>query len=171
LGIKPGTTTYNEVKQIVNSSKAFDKEYLQLFDDRISTLWSPGRSRAYPSGVTIWFEGELVKSISFHGTPYTVQEFIDLLGEPDEISISLALAPDAKFLHYFVFFASSKTLIEVYPTFQDTGPDPRDRVFDLLLNTEFNEETVPEGSGSIQPWLGYGHIEEYLPRIETPQSP
>jgi len=161
LGINPGVTTFKEAKELINSSRTIDKKSLQLSDNSISTDWFTGRSEAFPCSVNIESEGELVESISFGGTPYKTNEFITLLGEPDEIYIRLVTQPDAEYIEYFVYYLSSKTLIEA--TFADqNGPDPNDRVFGLVLNSEFSKEILPSGSGNIQPWLGYGHVMEYL---------
>ena len=58
-------------------------------------------------------------------------------------------------------------MIGVYPA-GETGPDPTDNVLILWLNTEFNYSTPPFSWGKSQPWLGFGHLKDYLPGIEIP---
>lgn len=169
LGINPGITTVKEAQELVNSSSAIDKNRLQFSDKSILTDWFTGRPRAFPSTVNIEFEGELVKSISFGQLPYKMDEVIDLLGQPDEISIRLVLVPDAEYIEYFVYYHSSKTLVHVLPGTQN-GPDPVDTVSGLFLNSEFNQDILPTGSGTIQPWIGYGHLKDYIPEMQTPST-
>jgi hypothetical protein len=123
----------------------------------------------FPCNINIHFENGLVKSISFGGMLYTIDDFINLLGEPDEISISVQLA-EVNFIHYAIYFSTRKVLITVSPGNRN-GPDPKDAIFGLELNAEFDNSTLPTGWGSIRPWLGYGHIKDYLPGgIEYPPT-
>ena len=100
--------------------------------------------------------------------PNTIDDFVKLLGQPDQIRISFQKPADAEYVQYAVYFSSRKVMIGVLVT-NWTGPEPTDIVYLLWLNTDFINNP-PFNWGEIQPWLGYGHIKEYLPDIEIPKD-
>lgn len=167
LGINPGTTTVDRAEAIVRASNQIDQKWTQITDSDIFAVWYPGKPQTFPSNVGIQFEKGLVKSISFTKLPFTLDEFIKLLGEPEKININDVLVADAEFIAYKVYFPSQKVMIEFYPG-SPNGPDPNDTATGLLLNTEFiSGITSGHGPGpGVQPWLGYGHLNDYLPGIK-----
>lgn len=137
-------------------------------------------------GVTI--ENGLVKSISIGSSSseigFVMSDFIALLGDPAEIRIDVFSGhhcdPSSPF---FVYYPSRK--LTLYVRFSDAahGPDLRDDVSGMILNSEFDDGAFDNGIADTadtisldsyypldrtkhpfkrQPWLGFGHIHDYL---------
>jgi hypothetical protein len=55
------------------------------------------------------------------------------------------------------------------------GPDPNDYIEDMYLDTNLDDKNLYPwiiiDNGNRQPWLGYGHLDEYLPGVEIPKTP
>jgi hypothetical protein len=117
-----------------------------------------------PAHVGITFENGLVRTITLAPLPFRLKDLTNLIGEPDKISITLMRGAEREFIIYGVYFSPRKIRISV-DLGESTGPDPRDYISGLGLNTEFN---IASWQGSIQPWLGYGHIKDYLPGVDIP---
>jgi len=107
--------------------------------------------------------------------PYTVKDFIELLGEPDEISIAVRDAPDARYLKYALYYTSLNTFFYTSTRGKMIGPDPGDTIADMYLDTNLDDDNLPfwiiRDNKRLQPWLGYGHLDDYFPRVEHTQSP
>ena len=178
MGINPGVTTLKEVIPLLTVSDQFsypsfrEEEY-----DIIAKWFKTASSKASKASgwvnVNIDHQDNIVRSIRFTGAnPYTVKEFIDLSGEPDEISISLQEPADARYINYALYY--TKLNIILYPTAVGFGgPKPDDKVNnDLYINMPIDDEHVQfwiiDDYNNRQPWLGYGHIEEYLPGVILP---
>lgn|GEM_PF-2084742 len=161
-GINPGVTSAQEARAWLGTTQTEKYETSQS-----DTL------------VTVHFEKGLVKSISFE-RPYphgTLGDYIQLLGTPDEIRITLWADQHCRNIAYLLYFSSRKTVLEI-PSGIWTGPDPRDYwVYRMILNAEFDEaflQSQPAYASYYnqfserQPWLGYGHLSDYLPGDELP---
>jgi hypothetical protein len=164
LGIAPDITTTEEAKKILKASKEIDPEWYSRADVDLFTYWYPARSKAFPSGVTVGFRDGLVESLSIMNVPNTIGDFIKELGEPDHIRISVHEASDAEYVPYAVYFSSRKVMMSAISSTW-LGPQPSDPVHILQLNTEFVDIFH---WGRIQPWLGFGHLTDYLPGVEIP---
>ena len=168
LGINPGKTTTEEAIHILKASDQIDQQWHQVSDTGFITEWYPRQTKVFSSTVGIQFEKGVVKSLVITDIPYMMDDFLELLGQPDQIRIDVQVA-EVDYVKYAVYFSESKTMIGVYPA-KWTGPDPTDTKFTLWLNTDFND-APPYNWGDIQPWLGYGHLGEYLPEVEIPKNP
>jgi hypothetical protein len=172
LGINPGATTVEEANAILKSSNRINQQSLQSsIDGRIE--WYAGKLDTFRWSVGVPTKNGLVESINFGNgwAPFVLSDFINLLGEPDEISIRVERPADAIYITYTVFFAKTNTRIFVNVG-NDHGPDPNDRVNGLFLNTDFYggdfSNQYIELINSQQPWKGYGHLKEYLPDQKLP---
>jgi hypothetical protein len=122
-----------------------------------------GQRKNYPDYVELLIE---------RSTSGQIQEFIDLLGEPDEISVKNVEAAEATYIEYIVYFTSIKTVI-LANTKGENGPSSEDWVVLLILNTNPDISNAPnwllEHKDLRQPWLGFGRKDEYL-KHEFPVS-
>ena len=174
--INPNVTTFQEAKTVLGTSKQFDPNDLRISDTGILAVWNAPINpfnplQPYPCNVGITVENGVVEAISFGPLPFWVKNFTDLIGEPDKISITFVRAAEMNFVTYAIYFSSRKILIVVSPG-SLTGPNPDDSIDGLYLNTEFTKDTLPTWYqlGPIQPWLGYGHIRDYLPGVNIPPT-
>lgn len=173
LGINPGVTTATDAEAILKASSQIDKDTIQMDNDGIRTTWFTGSNNTSYWRVGILIEKDLVKSISFGGgmEDFRVDDLVKLLGEPDEISISLRKAADADYIEYVIYYIPEKTSLLAMSGGR-LGPDPQDRVTLLSLNVEFSDANSPkwmtEEYNLRQPWLGYGHFNDYLPGATPP---
>ena len=168
MGISPGISTLQDAKTVLSASDRIDPKWLQVSDTGISAIWYPDPIDSLPAHVPvhvgITFEDGLVKTISLGPLPFRLKDLTNLIGEPDKISVTLMKGAEREFIAYGVYFSIQKIRIDV-DLGEWTGPDPRDYISGLFLNTEFN---IASWQGIIQPWLGYGHIKDYLPGVEIP---
>lgn len=167
LGINPGVTTEAEAKKLVSNSKKFDQTQSYASDTGIRTYWFSGKW----SIVTVAFDDGLVEQLSFEDLPYSIGNFINILGEPEKINIarSIAFENSPEHIEYRVYYLSRKIIIEV-SSGSDNGPSPEDRIKLLMLNVDADAADIPfwlsDGNKDRQEWLGYGHLKDYLP-IQT----
>jgi len=172
LGINPGVTTAEEARTILNSSSQIDQTSYISNGEGFRFVWN---SR-YPlkNRVSIAVKNGIVQDIyiDFY-TIVKIQEFIDLIGQPDEISIRKVQVPDARFIDYILYYTSMNALIFV-STNNETGPDIEDSVNFLNLNIAPDDPSLPmwisEQNEFRQPWLGFGHLEEYLKNRPSPSE-
>jgi hypothetical protein len=170
LGINPTRTTAIEAKSLIASSNQIDKKSLEISDAGISAVWLIEKTDTFKSYVRIQFHEGLVTGIGFSLLPFTMNDFISQLGQPDKISIWAEQGPDGSYVSYAVYYLMQKT--RLYVTSGDwNSPDPFDTIYNLDLNVDFknNGYLVPI-KGIVQPWLGYGHIKDYLPGVEIPPT-
>jgi hypothetical protein len=165
LGINPGLTTAGVAVAILRASNQIDPKRLQVSDASISAVWFAGRVKTYPCNVKVRLERGLVTSITYDRLPFTLYDFVDLVGEPNEINIGLQTGPDQAYIQYWVYYLEKKIFIAVSPGSRN-GPDPSDRVGALILNLELDKSNYLYGD--IQPWLGYHHLQDYMPGTEIP---
>jgi|WetSurMetagenome_2_1015567.scaffolds.fasta_scaffold45586_4 hypothetical protein len=167
MGIKPGVTTFEEAKSILNTSDQIDQKLLKVSNTRISVpIWYTVPTRTTHSNAYITFENGVVNTISFGDPPFKIKDITNLIGEPDKISYLVIDTPDGpgKIAIFVIYFSSRKIMVTSGGW---TGPDPNDHIVGLDLNTEFDNSLLP-AYGPIQTWLGYGHIKDYLPDVEIP---
>jgi len=179
LGINPGVTTAEEALALLASSSQIGKDSFEKNEAGIEVEWHTEQMVAHPTSVGIVLENGIVSRIIF-SFPATVkmQEFIELMEEPDEISIWKDQTVEANCcISYVVYYLSVRALIFAYaPTIEGNGPNIVDSINILCLNTAPDDPNAPrqvvEHKDLRQPWLGFGHLEEYLLRtIPTPAIP
>jgi hypothetical protein len=164
LGIQQGITTEEDALEILGSANRIEAAPFLASEEQPTTLrwYTTRKSDEYKAYVKIWFTEGHVQKISWMILyPFSVGDFINLLGEPDTISFDVVDAPDAYFTTYELYYASLDLVISANPIGHVTGPAAGDRV-----------EGMDLGSGYIppahQPWLGYGHLTDYLPDMIIP---
>jgi hypothetical protein len=175
LGINPGVSTEAEAKRLLSNSKEFDETQSypeEMNINGIRTYWFSGKGRTYPVIVSVAFENGLVTELNFLNMPYSVQDFINILGEPEKISIQHEVPPDnAAYIEYVIYYPSRKIIAWVFPG-SDNGPSPEDHIYMLILNIDIEAADIPfwlaNSNKNQQPWLGYGHLKDYLPEVDSP---
>jgi hypothetical protein len=171
LSINPGITSAQQAHTLLRASDQIDQSIFHASEDGIETNWFLEKTKTFDSYVDVSSMEGIVESISFDGlSPFILNDFIGLIGEPDEISIRVNRAADAEFVSYMVYYTTKKTRIWVLAG-SYTGPDPDDRIEMLVLSTEFNTLSpswLADYDNYRQPWLGYGHFKDYLPGVATP---
>jgi len=174
MGISPGKTALEEVAPLLQASDQFSVPTSRKDKYDIWTKWFLVPSTPISSWVNILInpQDNLVQSIRFISIdPYRVKDFIGLLGEPDEISVSFEEPADARYIRYTLFYPKMNVMVFINTT-GFTGPKAEDKVKELYVNVPVDEEHVQSwiinDYNNRQPWLGYGHIEEYLPGRKLP---
>jgi hypothetical protein len=168
LGINPGVTAAEDALVLLSSSSQIDQSsYIDKNETGVRVEWRTKQMGINPIRVGMVFENGIVNRINFSfGIYVKIQEFIGLMGQPDEISIREVKASDASYIEYIVYYTSMNALIFV-STSNETGPDIDDAVSVLYLNItpdEANPLSFMSGQNLRQPWLGFGHLDEYLLR-------
>jgi len=174
LGINPGMTSAEQAHDLLRASDQIDQKTFHVSKEGIGTIWFTEKSKRIYSSVGITFANGLVKSVSFDNLRlFKMGDFINLIGEPDEISIRVDRAPDAEYISYMVYYGKRKTIIWVL-TGSNTGPEPTDPIQMLIISTNLETPRSPNWLADFdnqrQRWLGYGHVEDYLPGVATPVS-
>lgn len=162
LGINPGVTSAEDAERILRASAQIDQNRVEVSESFIRTAWYVGPSTRPPASVSVQVERQIVTGISFGSLPFKMKDLADRFGEPDLISIGWVIAPDAEYIEYFVYYSIQKILLDV-PVGSSSGPNSENRVVRLFLNKGFSEISLPVHLHPFQPWLGYGHLNDYLP--------
>jgi len=172
LGIHPETTSVDEAIAVIMKSKQINrKEFLQISDVSLQTVWGyTDKTGTFSSDVWINFDSGFVRSIHFGQlAPFSIKDFVSMLGEPDKILIKIDHTIDGgDLVTYSLYFSSRKASLFVYPGSWD-GPNPDDYITSLVLNSEFTYPKIFEGEKQ-QSWIGYGHLQDYLPEQELPSG-
>jgi hypothetical protein len=170
-GIEPGVTSAEKARAMLGVTTQAT---------RYSVDWRDGVS------VSITSQNGLVKSINLIGQSnninFFMSDFIELLGDPDEIRIQIFPGIECPMGYYFVYYSSRKMVLRVDFFLYDEGPSPDDVPIVIILNTEFDDNTFVGLWGQPlyepekypfkrQPWLGFGHIHDYLPGRSLPTGP
>ncbi len=173
LGMNPGTTTAEEARTLLSSSHQIDQDSYIEDESGIRVEWS-AKKNAPSARVGIVIDNGIVTKINFlFTTSVKIQEFINVLGEPDQISIIKIEAAEGTYFEYIIYYMAPKVLIYVSPIGKN-GPSSDDAVNILYLNIDLNDSNVPkwvlEHKDLRQPWLGFGHLEEYLKNRPAPSQ-
>ncbi|MCJ7432489.1 MAG: hypothetical protein MUO77_03285, partial [Anaerolineales bacterium] len=92
LGINPGVTTAEEALALLSSSSQIDQDSYVKHVGEIIVEWHTEQMGVNPIRVYLDIENGIVNGISFSfGIYVEIREFIDLIGEPDEISVKQEL--------------------------------------------------------------------------------
>lgn len=164
LGIEPDVTTENEALELIKKSNSVDQSSIRQADDRIKLTWFTDESKTITGYAELVLSSGLVHSIALRQlTPFTVNDFIGILGPPNEIGISAWDGVHGeKFTTYSLYFTSLDAMIQV-STGSMNGPQPDDFVDWVGMNLVLDEGT------HRHLWLGYGHLDEYL-STESPSA-
>jgi hypothetical protein len=170
LGISPDETTADEAIRRISDSNQIDHDQTRIDNEHIFLDWI-GDSGAFSFFASIDIKNGIVYRMTFippHREPFiTIGELISLLGEPSLISISTTDGYDGIHALYTLYFQSTNTIVYVsdnlYP-----GPDSSNIITGLELNTQLDMTNPPSEWPVFQPWLGYGHLKDYLPTMESP---
>lgn len=166
LGLNPEKTTVEEAKRILNASDQIDHKQTEISETGIYTNWL-GVSGTFSIPINIVFENDRVKTISLGELPVTVNDFIELLGQPDKISILNMNGADEANTPYVIYYQAQNTMIISSGNLQ-IGPEPDNVISNLTLNTYIDVSSSPPEWAVFQPWLGYGHLKDYLPELKSP---
>jgi hypothetical protein len=166
-----------EATTLLLASDQIDHESIQNTEYGIAVKWYKGATNSSYTWVRIYASdnGIDVKSIIIGRLfPYTVKDIIDFLGEPDEIFIVIRNAPHGRYLDYALHYPSLNTFFYTGNRGKIIGPDPDDYIENMYLDTNLDDENLEPwiiiDNGNRQPWLGYGHLDEYLPNVKLPDS-
>ncbi len=137
LGINPGVTTAENAKALLADSLQINQAFLQVSKNEIFAVWLAGENNTYPSNIDVQISAGIVQSISIGAMPFTMNDFINLLGEPTEINIRLMHAADSIYVEYEVYYSKQRIDIQVSPASR-SGPEPTDPISGLWLNTNLS---------------------------------
>lgn len=163
LGIDPGFTSTEEAELILDKSWQIDQKILRSQDNtELRRVWYTTNSRTFYSKVTLHSANNIIDTVKINLLyPFPVGHFVALLGEPDLIRLDVEETSDGDdLLNYELYFETAKVRLAVYHERGD-GPDPTDQVWLLTINTSFDTSDL-FFQAEEQPWLGYGHLQEYL---------
>jgi hypothetical protein len=166
LGIHPGLTTVDDALVLLNSTDEIDQASIQEGNGKIQAVWFTEDTRTFRSYITISTYDNLIVSISMRElAPFVLSDIVALFGEPDDISISFWTdRNDAQYSVYAVYYNTLASMFYVASGSED-GPNPNDTL-DWVTFNGIRDDNYH------QPWLGYGHLSEYLPRaVPTVISP
>jgi hypothetical protein len=175
LGINPGVTSAKEAQTRL---KALDNiTRVHLTKTSMEMVWSDDTQ------AVVYFEKSLVQSIYLSNLYafWPLHYFTRVWGEPDEIRIAVFQTQHCDDVTYLLYYPSKKAALFVSLGSWD-GPNPNDFVDQITVNTEFDDETLrerylqPRGWNNDylsdrQPWLGFGHLRDYLPTRQLPAGP
>jgi hypothetical protein len=173
LGINPGVTSVEDAEAQLQASDQIDHKTIVKSENSIEAIWHTKNTINIYSPIGLAYKGSLVQTIYLTLlSGFKLNDFIVLLGEPDEISIHIEPA-DNRSIIYTLYYSSSKTMIYSISGGPE-GPSPNDSIYILSLNAEFDSSDLPVWRANDyenrQPWLGYGHINDYLPGQVIPTA-
>jgi hypothetical protein len=176
LGIKPLSTTPIEALHILQNSPDIDQTTISILYDNGNELaediddsmlilmekggtlearWEPTNNKNYGSYVHIGATNETIDQLNASPVSKTIQDFINVIGEPDKIQVSGMQPPDAHYwIYYSIYYDEWKLLISIQNSSID-GPNAEDIVDYVQLNQEINETDFKQ-------WQGYGKMRLYM---------
>jgi hypothetical protein len=181
-GIYPGTTTYDEVKDFVNSSDYIaDKEASEYVADenRSQIRWQFPSNVSEKYGRAHIFDG-IVRfiQIDYENGP-TFNEIVENFGEPDEVSAMVHYADcgyaqlSIKYSQIGLVASRYMGCISLESGFIQIKPDYRITEIQLFIPGTYDELVLPgkvmivvnfnDLSDSLQDWQGFGDIKLYIP--------
>jgi hypothetical protein len=167
----PGSV--DEAEVLLQASNQIEHKSIFWSEEGIRLLWYTRKTEYSYSYVYLTTNNDLVQTIHFTTlSNFTLEDIINFLDEPSEISISMQKTADAWINTYTLYYPQSKTMIYSGKANDLTGPSPDEYIEILSLNADFDSDDLPpwraDDYENRQPWLGYGHLEEYLPGVEIP---
>jgi hypothetical protein len=154
MGIHPGTTSASQAVVLLKNSETTKK--LEIFGNTIV-------ASSTEFNVVLRFSSGVVESLHLTTASLTLGEMISVLGKPKDVKLNnnCGITTNFRCLYYQIYYPAWNTLIRIEP--QDrAGPSSHDivRVININLLDEWKEPS--------QPWLGYGHADEYMHNVPLP---
>jgi hypothetical protein len=172
MGIHLGTTTAKEALTILEASSQIIPGSLKILDNELRGQWFSTRETTAESVFYIVLSKGFAESIVFSSLyAFTMANFTKLFGDPSEMTIWVEDSPDGPYLTYVVFYSSPKIAILGDPLGSFSGPSSGDQIQNLWINMDYEtvEATVVDEGNHRQAWIGYGHLQEYLPGFVVPE--
>ncbi len=170
LGMHVGTTTRQQAIDIF--TKAPGNVNMRLTPRSLEGEWITDKEKKSKAFVAIHFTDDMVDSIMLgRMKPFTTSDFINLLGEPDKMWILWTddrVGYGYRRTHYGLYYPEHKIEIQSgYSGVAETdwgGPLPNSKIEWVKIGVPPEHEEK-----YLQPWQGYGHLEEYRPNaVPTP---
>ena len=166
LGINPGVSTMDEARKLLSGSRQFSP--IDEDDTGFRIKWHTKQMSEKTADVYVGIVGEsgIVNSVNFlFPANVTVKNFIELLGEPDDISVMKQETAEITYVEYVLYYTQEKVLISSN-TKDLTGPEVNNPLSVVYLNIDLSSNNLPNWiSDQIslrQPWLGFRKMDEYL---------
>lgn len=173
LNISPGFTTMEDARSLLAASNQISKlregSDIDINNDLgFRIKWHTKQMGDKVADVYVGIVGEqgAVNTVNFDFPAYiTLKEFVDLLGEPDEISVMKQETPEITYVEYLLYYTEEKVLI-ASNTKDLTGPEMTDPLGMVYLNIDLDSTNLPNWVKTQwtlrQPWLGFEKMDEYL---------
>jgi hypothetical protein len=173
LNINPGLTTMEDTRHLVATSNQISKlregSDIDINNESGFTIkWHTKQMGEKVTDVYVGIIGEhgIVSSVTFNFPAYiNLEEFIGMLGEPDEISVMKQETAEITYVEYILYYTKEKVLI-ASSTKDLTGPEITDPLGIVYLNIDLSSNNLPKWATDQialrQPWLGFEKMDEYL---------
>lgn len=162
LGINPGVTTPDEAKAALAESDQIDPQ-MEITDTGIVAKWHTEKTKELTASAYLRFDQGVIKSIAFSDmAPFTLKNFIDLMGDPSGINIDMNIYGDVMEMPYGAYYFTRDVLVGAESA--DQGLHPNDPVNSLVLNVPYKKEL-------FRLWVGYGGLAEYFKGKEVHEHP
>lgn len=161
LGIRPGTSVKWATLLLKNSR---DIREIRTGYNEMWVEWFPLGSGDNAVTVLIQSSDNIVTSISLINVrSFTVGDMLALWGEPEQIEINGGCYHEGVIcpISYQVQYSLLDIILSI-ESHDHHGPAPHDSV------REINISVPVKNPLSARPWLGYGHLDEYLQNLEVP---
>jgi hypothetical protein len=176
LGIKPSETTLLEARHILKNSPDIDQSTISILHkgglkltenpndtailqmkegDILQAIWTPTDNKEYGFYAHLRATNDRINHINARPVSTTIQDFINVIGEPDKIAVHVEVTPHADYwISYSIFYSKWKLLISVFVGSID-GPKGEAEVHYVVLNQEINEV-------DWKPWEGFEKMKVYM---------
>lgn len=175
LGIKPSVTTPAEALHLLKNSPDIDQTKIYVLSsdgltlkkdldeasivlkkgDILEAPWTPTNDKEFGDYIHLSATNNLIDYLDARPILTTIQDFINVIGKPDGISVHGEMPPDAPYwISYVIYYSKWKLIIQVFIASID-GPKADDEVHTIFLNQEIN-------AADFRPWKGYGKMKEYM---------
>lgn len=171
LGIHVGTTTRQQAIDIFTKSP--DNANMRLTPGSLEGEWITDKEKVFKAFVAIHFSNDIVDSIMLARlAPFTTGDFVKMLGEPSKMWILWTddrVGNGFRRTQYALYYPEQKIEVQAgYSGLDESdwgGPSPDSKMEWLRVGVppQYEEKY-------LQPWLGYGHLEDYrkAPPIPAP---
>lgn len=165
LGMHVGTTTRQQAIDIF--TKAPGNVNMHLTAGSLEGEWITDKEKVLKAFVAIHFSNDMVDSIMLgRVAPFTTADFIKLLGEPSKMWILWTddrVGNGYRRTQYALYYPDQKIEVQAgYSGLEETdwgGPEANSKIEWLRIGVPAQHEDK-----YLQPWLGYGHLEDYRPK-------
>ncbi len=162
MGIHVGTTSAGQAVTLLKNAKNI--EQVQLFGSSIQAVWLHHGIQESETSVSLQFSNGVIESMSLHAFEFfNVGDLLSVLGEPDSLNIHNDCGMDSC-TDYLFYYSTFDTTVKVWPG-GTRGLAPTDPVTEISVNMH------KESPEYLQPWLGYGHLTDYLKKPMPTSTP